>query len=94
MNLDHLRSGIMRCLMEAGVRREAVDEVVLAGASNNIPAVRSVLLEFFQRQTFRCSVDPANLIDESSMKCMDIVSNALNIPVVGLQCFNLGIYSL
>ncbi|PKU65151.1 heat shock 70 kDa protein 3-like [Dendrobium catenatum] len=94
MNLNHLRSGIMRCLMEAGVRRDTVDEVVLAGASSNMPAVRSVLLEFFQEQTFRCSIDPANLIEVSSLKCMDIVSNALNIPVVRFQALNLGLYSL
>ncbi|KAL0916167.1 hypothetical protein M5K25_013658 [Dendrobium thyrsiflorum] len=94
LNLDHLRSGIMRCLMEAGVRREAVNEVVLAGASSNIPAVRRVLHEFFQRQPFRCNIDPAHLIELSSRKCMGIVSTTLNSPVIALHAFNLGLHSL
>ncbi|KAL0916168.1 hypothetical protein M5K25_013659 [Dendrobium thyrsiflorum] len=76
MNLDHLRSGILRCLTEAGVRQDAVDEVVLAGASSTIPAVLRVLLEFFQRQLIRFDIDLANLMSLSN------VANTLNIPVV------------
>ncbi|KAI0504091.1 hypothetical protein KFK09_015038 [Dendrobium nobile] len=94
MNLNHLRSGIMRCLTEAGVRKEAVDEVVLAGASCNIPEVRGVLLEFFHWDKFRCSIDPANLMSLSSQQFINNFSSTFNIPVVILEGLNLGLYAL
>ncbi|KAL0916171.1 hypothetical protein M5K25_013662 [Dendrobium thyrsiflorum] len=74
MNLNHLYRGILRCLMEAGVRPEAVDEIVLAGSSTNIPEVRQILREFFERQPFRCDIDPANLMDLSAMQYVNNVS--------------------
>ncbi|KAI0504150.1 hypothetical protein KFK09_015098 [Dendrobium nobile] len=93
MNLDHLRSGITRCLTEARVRKEDVDEVVLAGASSNIPEVRGVLLEFFQEQKFRCSIDPANLIFLTSQSCTNYISSRLNIPVTIFEGLNLGLHA-
>ncbi|KAH0459581.1 hypothetical protein IEQ34_012395 [Dendrobium chrysotoxum] len=93
MNLNHLHRGIMRCLMEAGVRREAVDEIVLAGASTNIPEVREVLREFFERQPFRCDIDPANLMDLCTLQYLKNVSARYNnIPMFSLR--DLGLFSL
>ncbi|KAI0504149.1 hypothetical protein KFK09_015097 [Dendrobium nobile] len=94
MNLNHLRSGIMRCLTEAGVRKEDVDEVVLAGPSSNIPEVRGVLLEFFQEQKFRCSIDPASLMFLSSQSWSNNISSRLNIPVTIFEGLNLGLQAL
>ncbi|KAI0504453.1 hypothetical protein KFK09_015406 [Dendrobium nobile] len=94
INLKLLRSGIMRCLREAGVEKEDVDEVVLAGASCNIPAVRRVLLEFFQEQKFRCSIDPANLMSLSSQRYINNFSSIFDNPVAILEVLNLGLYSL
>ncbi|PKU60342.1 Heat shock 70 kDa protein 3 [Dendrobium catenatum] len=94
MNLKLLRSGIMRCLREAGVKKEAVDEVVLAGASCNIPAVRRVLLEFFQEQKFRCSIDPANLMSLSAQQYINNFYSTFKYPVAILEVLNLGLYSL
>ncbi|XP_020701865.2 heat shock 70 kDa protein 3-like [Dendrobium catenatum] len=94
MNLERLRSEIMRCLREARVSREAVDEVVLAGASSNIPEVRRVLLEFFQEHKLRYSIDPANLMSLSSQQYMNNISSTLNIPVAIFEGLNLGLHAL
>ncbi|KAH0459475.1 hypothetical protein IEQ34_012289 [Dendrobium chrysotoxum] len=94
LNLNHLRSAIMRCLTEAAVWKEDVNEVVLAGVSSTIPAVQRVLYEFFPRQPFRFAIDPANLINLSFQQCLTAVSNTLNTPVASLTAFNLGLYSL
>ncbi|PKU65865.1 ribosome-associated molecular chaperone SSB1-like [Dendrobium catenatum] len=94
INLKLLRTGIMRCLRDAGLEKEEVDEVVLAGASCNIPAVRRVLLEFFQEQKFRCSIDPANLMSFSSQRYINNFSSVFDNPVAILEGLNLGLYAL
>ncbi|KAI0504090.1 hypothetical protein KFK09_015037 [Dendrobium nobile] len=94
MNLNLLRSGIIRCLTEAGVEKEAVDEVVLAGASTNIPEVRHVLREFFHMQPFRCETDPANVIQLSAQKYVRILSDLTGLRVVGIHIADLGVFSV
>ncbi|XP_020701891.2 endoplasmic reticulum chaperone BiP [Dendrobium catenatum] len=94
MNLNLLRSGIMRCLTEAGIEKEAVDEVVLAGASSNIPEVRQVLREFFHMQPFRCETDPANVIQLSAQKYVRILSDLTGLRVVGFHIADLGVFSV
>ncbi|PKU65142.1 heat shock cognate 70 kDa protein 2-like [Dendrobium catenatum] len=94
LNLNHLHRGIMRCLMEGGVRREAVHEIVLAGASTNIPEVRQVLRQCFRRQPFRCDIDPENIVELSAMQYVNDVSARYNIPLFGLRLFNFGLYSI
>ncbi|XP_020701869.1 ribosome-associated molecular chaperone SSB1-like [Dendrobium catenatum] len=94
MNLNLLRSGIMRCLMDARVEKEAVDEVVLAGASTNIPEVRQVLREFFHWQPFRCETDPANVIQLSALEYVRILSDLTDLRVVGIHIADLGVFSV
>ncbi|KAI0504098.1 hypothetical protein KFK09_015045 [Dendrobium nobile] len=94
LNLRHLHIGIMRCLMEAGVRREAVDEIVLAGASATKPEVLEVLRQCFERQIFRCNIDPAKLIELSAMQYLRKVSMFKNIPMFGLRIVQSGIFTL
>ncbi|KAH0459254.1 hypothetical protein IEQ34_012068 [Dendrobium chrysotoxum] len=94
MNLNLLRTGIKRCLTEAGVEQEAVDEVVLAGASTNIPEVRQVLREFFHKQPFRCETDPANLIKLSVLQYLDILSDLAGVHVVGIHIADMGVFSV
>ncbi|KAL0916169.1 hypothetical protein M5K25_013660 [Dendrobium thyrsiflorum] len=94
MNLNLLRSGVMKCLMEAGVEQDAVDEVVLAGASTNIPEVRQVLREFFHKQPLRCEIDPANLIKLSVLQYLDILSDLAGVAVVGVNIADRGVFSV
>ncbi|PKU74619.1 heat shock 70 kDa protein-like [Dendrobium catenatum] len=94
LNLRHLHIGIMRCLMQAGVRREAVDEIVLAGASATKPEVLEVLRQFFERQIFRCNIDPAKLIELSAMQYIRKVSMFKNFPMFGLRIVQSGIFTL
>ncbi|KAI0504097.1 hypothetical protein KFK09_015044 [Dendrobium nobile] len=95
LNLRHLHIGIMRCLMEAGVKREAVDEIVLAGACTNIPEVQQALRQFFERQPFRCDIDPANLVELRATQYLRKVSAKYNnIPMFGLRIVQSGIFTL
>ncbi|KAI0504092.1 hypothetical protein KFK09_015039 [Dendrobium nobile] len=91
MNLNHLRSGIMSCLMEAGVEQEAVDEVVLVGAFTNIPEVLQVLREFFHKQPFRCEIEPAHVIHLSALKYKSILSDLTGVPMAGMHIADFGV---
>ncbi|XP_015697583.2 heat shock cognate 70 kDa protein-like [Oryza brachyantha] len=49
---------VAKCLRDAGMDKDAVNDVLLVGGSSRIPRVQSMLHEFFQEKKLRQSVNP------------------------------------
>ncbi|KMZ58937.1 70 kDa heat shock protein [Zostera marina] len=52
--IDH----VSRCLIDAKIKKNKVDEVVLVGGSTRIPKVQQLLREFFDGKELCCSLHP------------------------------------
>ncbi|PKA49288.1 Heat shock 70 kDa protein 5 [Apostasia shenzhenica] len=67
MNLRHIERAISKCLAEGGILPEAVDDVVLAGASGRLHHVAQAVRRFFREEKpVRFTIDPEMVVEHGT----------------------------
>ncbi|PKA49287.1 Heat shock 70 kDa protein 18 [Apostasia shenzhenica] len=67
MNLRHIERAIGECLAQGGISQDAVDDVVLAGASGHLHHVARAVRRFFtEEKPLRFTIDPAVVVERGT----------------------------
>jgi len=82
---------INKCLHDAKLTKEQIDDIVLVGGSTRIPKIQELLKDFFSRRSFKKSINPDEAVAHGAAILAAVVSGQIDFNLVDVAVLTLGI---
>ncbi|XP_065885546.1 heat shock cognate 71 kDa protein-like isoform X3 [Dysidea avara] len=94
LNMDLFRSTlepISKCLLDANLAREEIDNVVLVGGSTRIPKIRELLKKVFIKSSFKKSINPDEAVAHGAAILAAVVNGEIDLNLHDVAVLTFGI---